>query len=67
MPGAGQRGLVAPQNTFLENVMKKVSDQPDCSFLLGNAQIVDYPIVFVSDQFSSMIGYKYSTLVYTTI
>ena len=61
MPGGGQRGLVAPQNTFLESVMKKVSDQPDCSFLIGNAQIVDYPIVFVSDQFSSMIGYRYST------
>lgn len=54
----GQRGLVAPQNTFLENVMKKVAQQPDCSFLIGNAKIVDYPIVYVSDQFSSMMGYK---------
>ena len=25
MPGGGQRGLVAPQNTFLESVMKRVS------------------------------------------
>ena len=65
MPGGGQRGLVAPQNTFLESVMKKVSEQPDCSFLIGNAQIVDYPIVFVSEQFSSMIGYRYYT--YLTI
>ena len=67
MPGGGQRGLVAPQNTFLENVMKKVSEQPDCSFLIGNAQIVDYPIVFVSDQFSSMIGYRYSTFYITRV
>ena len=55
----GQRGLVAPQNTFLETVMKRVAQQPESSFLIANAQIVDYPIVYVSDEFSTMVGYKY--------
>lgn len=29
----------------------------DCSFVLANAQIVDYPIVYCNDGFSKMIGY----------
>lgn len=44
MPG-GRRGLVAPQNTFLENIIRRYNSIPDSSFLLANAQIVDYPIV----------------------
>ena len=58
MTGA-QRGLVAPQNTFLETVMKRVAQQAGTSFLVANAQMLDYPIVFVSNQFSSMMGFKY--------
>ena len=60
MPGAGgRRGLVAPQNTFLDNVMKRISSNPDTSFLIGNAKIIDFPIVYVSDEFSRLVGYRY--------
>ncbi|KAI8432500.1 hypothetical protein MSG28_004881 [Choristoneura fumiferana] len=82
MPG-GRRGLVAPQNTFLENIIRRSSsqrqyprpacpppptphtapaDEPcvaaDSSFLLANAQIVDYPIVYCNETFCKMSGYN---------
>ena len=57
MPG-GRRGLVAPQNTFLDNVMKRISQSPETSFLIGNAQIIEFPIVYVSDEFSRLVGYR---------
>ncbi|XP_037970201.2 potassium voltage-gated channel protein eag isoform X1 [Plutella xylostella] len=57
MPG-GRRGLVAPQNTFLENIIRRSSSQPDSSFLLANAQIVDYPIVYCNEAFCKMSGYN---------
>ncbi|KAI6225500.1 PAS fold and Ion transport and Cyclic nucleotide-binding domain containing protein [Aphelenchoides fujianensis] len=52
-----KRGLVAPQNTFLENVIRRCNNT-DCSFILANAQIVDFPIVYCNDGFSKMIGYS---------
>uniref|UniRef100_A0A915DA47 Cyclic nucleotide-binding domain-containing protein n=1 Tax=Ditylenchus dipsaci TaxID=166011 RepID=A0A915DA47_9BILA len=51
-----KRGLVAPQNTFLENVVRRCNNT-DSSFILANAQIVDYPIVYCNDGFSKLIGY----------
>lgn len=57
MPG-GRRGLVAPQNTFLENIIRRSSSQPDSSFLLANAQIVDFPIVYCSESFCKISGYN---------
>ncbi|XP_026730305.1 potassium voltage-gated channel protein eag isoform X2 [Trichoplusia ni] len=81
MPG-GRRGLVAPQNTFLENIIRRSSSQRECrsltltphsshtqtvtphfsaadsSFLLANAQIVDYPIVYCNETFCKMSGYN---------
>uniref|UniRef100_A0A915C2F1 Uncharacterized protein n=1 Tax=Parascaris univalens TaxID=6257 RepID=A0A915C2F1_PARUN len=56
MPVA-KRGLVAPQNTFLENVIRRCNSA-DCSFILANAQIVDYPIVYCNDGFSKLVGYS---------
>ncbi|CAG9583482.1 unnamed protein product [Danaus chrysippus] len=56
MPG-GRRGLVAPQNTFLENIIRRSSSQHS-SFLLANAQIVDYPIVYCNETFCKMSGYN---------
>ncbi|XP_048831591.1 potassium voltage-gated channel subfamily H member 5-like [Brienomyrus brachyistius] len=53
MPG-GKRGLVAPQNTFLENIVRRSSET---SFLLGNAQIVGWPIVYSNDSFCKLSGY----------
>ncbi|XP_073788640.1 potassium voltage-gated channel subfamily H member 5a isoform X2 [Danio rerio] len=50
----GKRGLVAPQNTFLENVVRRSSEN---SFLLGNAQIVEWPIVYSNDGFCKLSGY----------
>ncbi|KAG8449363.1 hypothetical protein GDO86_016131 [Hymenochirus boettgeri] len=54
MPG-GKRGLVAPQNTFLENIVRRSSES---SFLLGNAQIVDWPVVYSNDGFCKLSGYQ---------
>uniref|UniRef100_A0A914CJQ5 Uncharacterized protein n=1 Tax=Acrobeloides nanus TaxID=290746 RepID=A0A914CJQ5_9BILA len=52
-----KRGLVAPQNTFLENVIRRCNNT-DCVFILANAQIIDYPIVYCNDGFSKMVGYS---------
>ncbi|PAV61500.1 hypothetical protein WR25_11331 isoform C [Diploscapter pachys] len=56
MPVA-KRGLVAPQNTFLENVIRRCNNA-DTSFVLANAQVVDYPIVYCNDGFSKLVGYS---------
>ncbi|XP_021340562.1 potassium voltage-gated channel subfamily H member 1-like [Mizuhopecten yessoensis] len=56
MPGA-RRGLVAPQNTFLENIIRRSSGQHS-SFLLANARIVEYPIVYCNDGFCKLSGYN---------
>ncbi|XP_064020501.1 potassium voltage-gated channel subfamily H member 1 [Pogoniulus pusillus] len=50
----GRRGLVAPQNTFLENIVRRSNDT---NFVLGNAQIVDWPIVYSNDGFCKLSGY----------
>uniref|UniRef100_A0A8C7RRK8 Cyclic nucleotide-binding domain-containing protein n=1 Tax=Oncorhynchus mykiss TaxID=8022 RepID=A0A8C7RRK8_ONCMY len=66
----GRRGLVAPQNTFLENIVRRSNDT---NFVLGNAQIVDWPIVYSNDGFCKLSGYhraevmqKSSTCRYST-
>ncbi|CAF0853279.1 unnamed protein product [Rotaria sordida] len=55
MPGS-RRGLVAPQNTFLESIVRKCSGA-HTAFILSNAQIVDYPIVYSNDGFTKISGY----------
>ncbi|XP_019740549.1 LOW QUALITY PROTEIN: potassium voltage-gated channel subfamily H member 5-like [Hippocampus comes] len=50
----GKRGLVAPQNTFLENIVRRSTES---SFLLGNAQIVEWPVVYSNDGFCKLSGY----------
>uniref|UniRef100_A0A3B4GPY7 Potassium voltage-gated channel subfamily H member 1-like n=1 Tax=Pundamilia nyererei TaxID=303518 RepID=A0A3B4GPY7_9CICH len=50
----GRRGLVAPQNTFLENIVRRSNDT---NFVLGNAQIVEWPIVYSNDGFCKLSGY----------
>ncbi|XP_062266712.1 potassium voltage-gated channel subfamily H member 5-like isoform X3 [Platichthys flesus] len=50
----GKRGLVAPQNTFLENIVRRSSET---SFLLGNAQILEWPVVYSNDGFCKLSGY----------
>ncbi|XP_023349841.1 potassium voltage-gated channel protein eag isoform X3 [Eurytemora carolleeae] len=66
MPG-GRRGLVAPQNTFLDNVIRRSSQLPDTSFLIANAQIIDFPIVYVSDEFSHISGYRKAEIMQKSI
>ncbi|XP_071505770.1 voltage-gated delayed rectifier potassium channel KCNH1-like isoform X1 [Diadema antillarum] len=56
MPMA-RRGLVAPQNTFLENIIRRSSIQHS-NFILANARVVDYPIVYSNDGFCKMTGYN---------
>ncbi|UJR28850.1 hypothetical protein I4U23_010074 [Adineta vaga] len=55
MPGS-RRGLVAPQNTFLESIIRKCSGA-HTAFILSNAQIVEYPIVYSNDGFTKISGY----------
>lgn len=52
-----RRGLVAPQNTLLENLLRRSNGQYGC-FILANAQIVDYPIVYCNEGFSKLSGYS---------
>lgn len=67
MPG-GRRGLVAPQNTFLDTLIKKAAAQGgDTGFLLCNAQIVEFPIVFCSEEFSKLLGFPRSEVMQNSI
>ncbi|XP_071794476.1 voltage-gated delayed rectifier potassium channel KCNH1-like isoform X2 [Asterias amurensis] len=50
-----RRGLVAPQNTFLESIIKRCSVQHS-NFILANARVVGYPIVYSNDGFCKMTG-----------
>ncbi|CAH1263880.1 potassium voltage-gated channel subfamily H member 1-like isoform X1 [Branchiostoma lanceolatum] len=56
MPGS-RKGLIAPQNTFLENIIRR-SNGTHSSFLLANASIVDWPIVYCNEGFSKLSGYS---------
>ena len=67
MPG-GRRGLVAPQNTFLETLIKRASAQAgDTGFILCNAQIVDFPVVYCSEEFSKLLGFPRSDVMRNSI
>ncbi|CAF1334274.1 unnamed protein product [Rotaria sordida] len=64
MPGS-RRGLVAPQNTFLESIIRKCSGAHN-AFVLSNAEIVDYPIVYSNDGFTKLSGYLRTDLLSKT-
>ncbi|KAH8850619.1 Potassium voltage-gated channel protein eag [Schistosoma japonicum] len=54
---AGSRsGLVAPQNIFLETVLRRFST-PQTGLLIANARIVDHPIIYVNENFTKMTNY----------
>ncbi|XP_024000707.1 voltage-gated delayed rectifier potassium channel KCNH5-like, partial [Salvelinus sp. IW2-2015] len=53
MPGT-KRGLVEPQNTFLGNL---VQCRKETSFILGNARIVEWPVVYSNDGFCKLSGF----------
>ncbi|XP_066497758.1 potassium voltage-gated channel subfamily H member 4a [Hoplias malabaricus] len=51
------KGLLAPQNTFLDTIAKRF-DGTHSNFLLGNAQSSrGYPIVYCSDGFCELTGF----------
>ncbi|XP_078795160.1 voltage-gated delayed rectifier potassium channel KCNH8 isoform X2 [Oryzias latipes] len=56
------RGLLAPQNTFLETIATRF-DGTHSNFVLGNAQVQSlYPIVYCSDGFCELTGYARAEL-----
>ncbi|KAJ0009483.1 hypothetical protein NQD34_001185 [Periophthalmus magnuspinnatus] len=51
------RGLIAPQNTFLDTIATRF-DGTHSNFVLGNAQVQSlYPIVYCSDGFCELTGF----------
>uniref|UniRef100_A0A8C6V6K1 Voltage-gated delayed rectifier potassium channel KCNH4 n=1 Tax=Neogobius melanostomus TaxID=47308 RepID=A0A8C6V6K1_9GOBI len=51
------RGLIAPQNTFLDTIATRF-DGTHSNFVLGNAQVPSlYPIVYCSDGFCELTGF----------
>ncbi|XP_067117092.1 potassium voltage-gated channel subfamily H member 8-like [Osmerus mordax] len=51
------RGLLAPQNTFLDTIATRF-DGTHSNFVLGNAQVQSlYPIVYCSDGFCELTGF----------
>ncbi|KAG5833489.1 hypothetical protein ANANG_G00276470 [Anguilla anguilla] len=56
------RGLLAPQNTFLDTIATRF-DGTHSNFVLGNAQVhVQYPIVYCSDGFCELTGFARAEL-----
>ncbi|XP_063720434.1 potassium voltage-gated channel subfamily H member 5-like isoform X3 [Symsagittifera roscoffensis] len=51
-----KRGLLAPQNTFLENICRKATSQ-NSHFIIANGRIVNYPVVYCTEAFARLFGY----------
>ncbi|XP_034945688.1 potassium voltage-gated channel subfamily H member 8 [Chelonus insularis] len=53
-----RKGLLAPQNTFLDTIATRF-DGTHSNFVLGNAQVSTvYPIVYCSDGFCELTGFQ---------
>lgn len=52
-----KRGHVAPQNTFIDTIIKKFDSQKR-KFVIANAQCPTKPIIYCNDGFCSMFQYK---------
>nr|XP_006816401.1 PREDICTED: potassium voltage-gated channel subfamily H member 8-like [Saccoglossus kowalevskii] len=53
-----RKGLLAPQNTFLDTIATRF-DGTHSNFVLGNAQVANgYPIVYCSDGFCELTNYS---------
>ncbi|XP_055707350.1 potassium voltage-gated channel subfamily H member 8 isoform X2 [Phlebotomus papatasi] len=52
-----RKGLLAPQNTFLDTIATRF-DGTHSNFVLGNAQVAGYPIVYCSDGFVELSGFS---------
>ncbi|EDV20269.1 uncharacterized protein TRIADDRAFT_51027 [Trichoplax adhaerens] len=51
------RGLIAPQNMFLEDLIARSKNLENC-FVLANAKQEDNPIVYCSDGYCCLTGYQ---------
>ncbi|PAA65653.1 hypothetical protein BOX15_Mlig000365g2 [Macrostomum lignano] len=51
-----RRGHVAPQNTFLDTLIRKFDGQYR-KFCIANAQIEHRPVIFCNDGFCELVGY----------
>ncbi|KAF3698887.1 Potassium voltage-gated channel subfamily H member 6 [Channa argus] len=51
-----RRGHVAPQNTFLDTIIRKFEGQ-NRKFIIANAQVENCAIIFCNDAFCGMCGY----------
>nr|XP_057917628.1 potassium voltage-gated channel subfamily H member 2-like isoform X3 [Doryrhamphus excisus] len=52
-----RRGHVAPQNTFLDTIIRKFEGQ-NRKFIIANAQVENCAIIFCSDAFCGLCGYS---------
>ncbi|KAJ8272678.1 hypothetical protein GJAV_G00092110 [Gymnothorax javanicus] len=51
-----RRGHVAPQNTFLDTIIRKFEGQ-NRKFVIANARVENCAIIFCNDGFCGMCGY----------
>ncbi|KAG5850940.1 hypothetical protein ANANG_G00087710 [Anguilla anguilla] len=51
-----RRGHVAPQNTFLDTIIRKFEGQSR-KFVIANARVENCAIIFCNDGFCGMCGY----------
>uniref|UniRef100_A0A8C5AGX9 Voltage-gated inwardly rectifying potassium channel KCNH2 n=1 Tax=Gadus morhua TaxID=8049 RepID=A0A8C5AGX9_GADMO len=51
-----RRGHVAPQNTFLDTIIRKFDSQSR-KFIIANARVENCAIIFCNDGFCRMVGY----------
>ncbi|KAK6299765.1 hypothetical protein J4Q44_G00297980 [Coregonus suidteri] len=52
-----RRGHVAPQNTFLDTIIRKFDSQSR-KFIIANARVENCAIIFCNDGFCAMCGYS---------
>ncbi|XP_078397348.1 voltage-gated inwardly rectifying potassium channel KCNH2-like [Cetorhinus maximus] len=52
-----RRGHVAPQNTFLDTIIRKLEGRNQ-KFVIGNARVGNCAIIFCNDAFCEMCGYS---------
>ncbi|EDV27267.1 uncharacterized protein TRIADDRAFT_22120 [Trichoplax adhaerens] len=60
-----RRGLSAPQNNFIETIIKRF-DGPGRNFVLANAVLEELPIIYCNDGICKLYGYSRATLMQTS-
>ncbi|CAH1238966.1 KCNH7 [Branchiostoma lanceolatum] len=56
-----RRGHVAPQNTFIDTIIRKFDGQ-NRNFIIANAQVENLAIIFCNDGFCELCGYSRAEL-----